>query len=68
MLNLTDVRDGVARWVAYRLPRRVVYFAAIRLGAHATSDEHETVLDVPELLLVDALERWQPPLGPMSDA
>lgn len=63
MLNLTDVRDGVARWVAYRLPRRVVYFAAIRLGAHATGSPEHAHTEVPELRFVDALERWQPPLG-----
>lgn len=65
-MTWVNVKDGVARWVAYRLPRRVVYFAAIRLGAHATTGEYDTTM-VPELKFVDALERWQPPLG-RSDA
>lgn len=53
--NLTDLRDGLARWAAYRLPRRVVYFAAIRVGAHATgSSEHQST-EVPELKFIDAL-------------
>lgn len=44
-------------WLAWRLPRRLVYFAAIRFGAHATTGEHGNTV-VPDLTYMDALERW----------
>ena len=56
--------DGAARmservlvWLAWRLPRRLAYWAAIRVGVHATRGRwsHQVV---PELYLVDALKRW----------
>lgn len=52
-------KDALARWVANYLPERVVYFAAIRLGARATTGEHSTTV-VPELGFIEALSRWQP--------
>lgn len=56
---LVSTRDRLARLVANWLPERVVYFAAIRLGARATSGEHSTQV-VPELRFMEALSRWQP--------
>lgn len=44
-------------WVAWHLPRRVVYWSAIRLGAHATQGRFADQV-VPELEFVVALERW----------
>lgn len=44
-------------WVAWRLPRRLVYWAAIRLGAEATTGQYSNQI-VPELRFVDAIERW----------
>lgn len=43
--------------IAWRLPRRLVYWCAIRLGAHATQGEYGHQI-VPELKFMDALERW----------
>ena len=58
-------------WLAWRLPRTLVYWAAIRLGANATQEvylggpeyslEHQVeslACSVPELLFLDALDRW----------
>ena len=45
------------RWLADRLPRQLVYFAAIRLGAAATTGQYKTTV-VPELTFMDAIERW----------
>lgn len=59
MLNMTHLKDGLSRWVAYRLPRRVVYFAAIRLGAHATGSPEHAATEVPELKFIDALASWE---------
>jgi len=49
--------ERVLVWLAWRLPRRLAYWAAIRVGVHATRGRwsHQVV---PELYLVDALKRW----------
>lgn len=52
------MRDKIARWVAALLPRRVVYWAAIRLGVAATTGKWSATV-VPDLTLVDALKRWE---------
>ena len=45
------------RFLAQRAPRRLVYYCAIRLMAHATKPPHEKQ-EVPSLLAMEALERW----------
>lgn len=52
------MRDKLAQWVARWLPRRVVYHAAVRLGAHATTGVHGTT-EAPALRFMDALARWE---------
>ena len=42
-------------WLAWKMPRQLVYWCAIRLNAHATAAGYETV---PELTVMDALKRW----------
>jgi hypothetical protein len=49
--------DRAARKIADLLPRRVVYFAAIRLFVHATTGKWKQQA-VPELYMMDALGRW----------
>lgn len=39
------------------LPRRIVYWCAIRLGAHATQGQFGNQI-VPDLNFMDALKRW----------
>jgi len=51
------MRDKVCRWIAWRLPRRIVYWAAIRLTVFATSGLHSDQV-IPELDVLDALKRW----------
>jgi hypothetical protein len=46
------------RWLAWRLPRPLVLWAAVRLIAQATMDQYSDTV-VPELKAMDALERWQ---------
>jgi hypothetical protein len=50
-------RDSLAMRLAGLLPRRVAYWAAIRVGAAATTGDHGST-PAPELLFVDALKRW----------
>ena len=44
-------------WIAWRLPRVLVYWCARRVNVHATSGEysHQPVV---ELRAIDALKRW----------
>jgi len=44
--------------VAWMLPRRLVYWCAIRLGAHATQGQYSNQ-EVPALAFMDALKRWE---------
>jgi hypothetical protein len=43
-------------WLAWKLPKRLAYWAAIRLGAHATGEKYPTTV-VPEVTFVDVLKR-----------
>jgi len=49
--------ERAIQWVAWKLPRRIVYWAAIRLMAHATRGPWSSQ-EVPSLLGMDALKRW----------
>lgn len=44
-------------WFIWKLPRKLIYFSAIRLGVNATIGEYENTV-VPELTFIDALKRW----------
>jgi hypothetical protein len=44
--------------VAWLLPRRLVYWCAIRVGCHATQGAYSSQI-VPDLLMMDALKRWE---------
>ena len=49
--------DKFFRFVAWHLPRRLVYWASIRLLAHATTGQYSATV-VPALTATDALARW----------
>jgi len=49
--------DKIWMWVAWRLPKRLVYWATIRLMTHATVKEWSDE-SVTELNAMDALGRW----------
>ena len=51
------MRERIAIRLAWLLPKRLVYWCAIRVGAHATTGEHGSTV-VPELTFMDALKRW----------
>jgi hypothetical protein len=46
------------KWIAWRLPKRLVYWAAVRLVAHATQGVYGNTV-VPDLTAMEALRRWQ---------
>lgn len=49
--------DDALLWIAYKLPRRLVMWCAVRVINHACVGEHEHQV-VPDLAALDALERW----------
>lgn len=51
-------RDKLCRFVAWRLPKRLVMWAAVRLMANATTGKWSEQV-VPDLLAMDALKRWE---------
>ena len=52
------IMDKIKLWIANRLPKWLVYWATIRLLAHVTGNKYSDTL-VPELTVMDALERWE---------
>jgi len=45
-------------WLVFKLPRPLVYWCGIRLGAFATQGQYGNTI-VPELSFMDALKRWE---------
>ena len=52
------MRERVYQWIAWRLPARVVYWAALRVMASATQGRWSRQ-DVTSLTGLDALARWR---------
>lgn len=50
-------RDNLVHWIARHLPKRLVYWCAITLGAHATTGDYGHQL-VPDLTFMDAIKRY----------
>jgi hypothetical protein len=50
--------ERLARKIAWRLPRRVVMWCYVRVGAYATTGEYSDTV-VPDLSMMDALGRWE---------
>ena len=56
-MRLQVVKEKVQFWIAWKMPRWLVYFCSVRLMAHATQGENGDTV-VPELTAMDALKRW----------
>lgn len=50
--------EKLQMWIVWKLPIWMIYWAAIRLIAHATAGKWGGTV-VPELTAMDALERWR---------
>lgn len=50
--------ERLYKWIAWRLPKKLVYWCAIRLLSHATQGKWSSQ-EVPTLLAMDALNRWE---------
>ena len=51
------MKDKFYQWLSFKLPRRLVYFCAIRLGAETTTGKFSNTI-VPEVTFMTALKRW----------
>ena len=54
--------DRLAIWLAWHLPKRLVYWCAVRVGTHepATMTEQEFIRweQVPDRRFIDGLQLW----------
>jgi len=50
--------DKFWMFISWYLPKKLVYWCAIRLGCNATQDQYSNQV-VPDLNFVDALKRWE---------
>lgn len=50
--------EKLTMWLAWRLPRRLAYWCAIRVLAHGTTGKFSGQV-VPELTATEALKRWE---------
>ncbi len=56
-LKFRQIRENLIVATSRRLPRSVAYWAAIRVGVHATQGPHSGQ-NPSDLLFMDALKRW----------
>lgn len=49
--------DKIWMFIAWKIPKRLVMWCAVRLMANATQGKYGSQ-NVPELTAMDALERW----------
>ena len=53
-----SLRDRFGWWLAYKLPRFLIYFAAIRMFSEASTGRYSG-LEAGRLTMQDAIEEWQ---------
>jgi hypothetical protein len=51
-------KDDLAHWIARMLPRRVAYWAAIRVSVYASTGEYSKH-EIPSITMMEMLERWE---------
>jgi inhibitor of KinA sporulation pathway (predicted exonuclease) len=54
---LSRKREAFIRWIAWHLPKSLVMWCYLRVGAHATTGKYGNTI-VPELGMMEALDRW----------
>ena len=56
--KLAKVKEKLLIFIAWKLPKSIVYWCSIRLGVNATQGNYSNQV-VPDLLFMDALKRWE---------
>ncbi len=54
---MKELRDDIWRWIAWRMPRRLVYWAFVRVWATATTGPYLSE-NPSSTTCVQASERW----------
>ena len=54
---MNQLKEKIIKFIVWHLPKSIIYWAAIRLFAHAT-DEKYSKTNAVELTLPEALLRW----------
>jgi hypothetical protein len=57
-LRRIHAKEAFWRWLAWKLPGPLVYWASVRLVTRATSGSFEDTI-VPDLTAMEALQRWE---------
>ncbi len=52
------MKDTFLCWLAYKLPKKLVYFCVIRVFANATTGKYGKQM-VSELTFIEAINRWE---------
>lgn len=55
--ELAKRRERIVMWIAWRLPRYLAYWVAIRVMAHATTGPYGNQ-EPGRVSIMDALKRW----------
>ena len=50
--------EKLQMWIAWKMPRWLVKWCAVRLMAHGSAADETCHIEVPDLTCVDALRRW----------
>jgi hypothetical protein len=54
---MSTMSERLCMWAAWKMPRCLVYWCTVRLGAYATTNKYSSQV-VHELTFMDALKRW----------
>lgn len=55
---LFRIVDRTFRFIAWKLPKRLVAWCYFRVAAYATSGDYSSTI-VPDLSMMDAIHRWE---------
>ncbi len=50
--------DKIYMFLAWHMPKRLIMWCAMRIGANATQGKYDTQI-VPDLKFMDAIDRWK---------
>lgn len=56
--EVNKIKEKLMMWIAYKMPKWLVYYCAIRLGSHATTGKYGHTI-VPDMPFMVALKRWE---------
>ena len=55
---MREIQERFLTFVAWHLPKSLVMWCYVRVGAHATTGQYGDTV-VPDLSMMDALKRWE---------